>query len=63
MRKRIFMSIGISLIGLILLVKYSCGVEAKLDKEDVYRQLDLFADVFTYVKSDYVDFTENKDLV
>lgn len=62
MRKKIFIAIGILIIGVLVFVKYSCSLAQKT-KDDVYKQLDLFADVFSYIKSDYVDTPEDKDLI
>ena len=64
MRRKILLGLTVLTAGILIFVGYSCGLEQKTkDKDDAYKQLDLFADVFTYVKRDYVETTENKDLI
>lgn len=61
MRKKLFL-IVIAIAILFVYNKHSVSFEQR-PKDDSYRQLDLFANVFSYIKSDYVEETKNKDLV
>mgnify|MGYP001599880096 FL=1 len=64
MRRKILISSLIIIIGLFSFTHYSKALEKKnKDRDDVYKQLDLFADVFTYIKNDYVEEAQNKDLI
>ena len=64
MRKKIFLVLSITIIAFLVFLNYSCSLaEKEKGKNDVYKQLDLFADVFSYIKRDYVEETENKDLI
>ncbi|MEK6715345.1 MAG: S41 family peptidase [Candidatus Omnitrophota bacterium] len=64
MRRKILISSLIIIIGFFSFTHYSKALEKKnKDRDDVYKQLDLFADVFTYIKNDYVEEAQNKDLI
>ncbi|MDP1853848.1 MAG: S41 family peptidase [Candidatus Omnitrophota bacterium] len=63
MRKKVFAVFFILVFGLLCFSSYIQGVEEKKDRDDVYNQLDIFADVFTYIKNDYAEEIQNKDLV
>lgn len=62
MRKK--MLLGALILTAAIFIFAQCGVPLeKKSQGDAYKQLDLFADVFSYVKKDYVEQTENKDLI
>ena len=64
MRKKIFPALSIAVIAFLVFLNYNFSLaEKEKTKNDVYKQLDLFADVFSYVKRDYVEDAKNKDLI
>ena len=64
-KKRALFSAAVllSLNGLALTATHAEKPSSDKKKEEVYRHLNLFGDVFEKVKTDYVEKTEDKDLV
>ncbi len=59
-RKKLF-SVLVILISIFLLAKF--GLAKKDDARDLYRQIEIFSDAMTYIRSNYVEELKDKDLV
>ncbi|MDB4349789.1 S41 family peptidase [Omnitrophica bacterium] len=61
MRKKIILRIAIVFILIFALARF--GLAKKADNKDLYKQIELFSDAMSYVRSNYVEELSDKDLI
>jgi carboxyl-terminal processing protease len=61
MRRNRFVSIAIIMVSIFLLARL--GLAKKDEGRDLFKQIELFSDAVTYVRSNYVDELNEKDLI